>query len=197
MNLNQRVWLSQPSESTRPGPGLPAEIDRPCLEPIARVCVNQRLFITNTGPPRGVYTCPHKVGYDVTLSLLKSLYTHRTISIASTPSHSPSNPFCSLAAAVGTTSSGCVNISGVSTKCPRSLTSLGSIASKFKTAVGKIAGGGPGVQLSLPVVVSCVHGRVLLQTGNSQFGAPLLTGASSQEKSRWECAGLDPSKNYF
>jgi hypothetical protein len=28
-------------------------------------------------------------------------------------------------------------------------------------------------------------GRVLLQTGNSQFGAPLLTGASSQEKSRW------------
>ena len=32
------------------------------------VCVNQRLFITNTGPPRGVYTCPHKEGYDVTLS---------------------------------------------------------------------------------------------------------------------------------
>jgi hypothetical protein len=28
-------------------------------------------------------------------------------------------------------------------------------------------------------------GRVLLQTGNFQFGAPLLTGASSQEKSRW------------
>jgi hypothetical protein len=28
-------------------------------------------------------------------------------------------------------------------------------------------------------------GRVLLQTGNSQVGAPLLTGASSQEKSRW------------
>eukprot|EP01047_Picozoa_sp_COSAG01_P026222 COSAG01_NODE_1683_length_9497_cov_33.408172_8_plen_84_part_00 len=23
------------------------------------VCVNQRLFITNTGPPLGVYTCPH------------------------------------------------------------------------------------------------------------------------------------------
>ena len=34
------------------------------------VCVNQRLFITNTGPPRGVYTCPHKVGYGVTLPLL-------------------------------------------------------------------------------------------------------------------------------
>ena len=78
------------------------------------------------------------------------------MSIASTPSHPPSNPFCSLAAAVGTTSSGCVNI-GVSTKCPRSLTSLGGIASKFKTAVGKSAGGEPGVQLSLPVVVSCVH----------------------------------------
>ena len=45
----------------------------------------------------------------------------------------------------------------MSTKCPRSLTSLGSIASKFKTAVGKSAGGEPGVQLSLPVVVSCVH----------------------------------------
>ena len=28
------------------------------------------LFITNTGPPLGVYTCPHKEGYDVTLSLL-------------------------------------------------------------------------------------------------------------------------------
>ena len=79
------------------------------------------------------------------------------MSIASTPSHPPSNPFCSLAAAVGTSSSGCVNISGVSTKCPRSLTSLGSIASKFKTAVGKSAGGKPGVQLSLPAVVSCVH----------------------------------------
>eukprot|EP01047_Picozoa_sp_COSAG01_P000811 COSAG01_NODE_16_length_40091_cov_15.728646_24_plen_137_part_00 len=32
-------------------------------------------------------------------------------------------------------------------------------------------------------------GRVLLQTGNSQFGAPLLTGASSHEKSRWASAG--------
>ena len=45
----------------------------------------------------------------------------------------------------------------MSTKCPRSLTSLGSIASKFKTAVGNSADGGPGVQLSLPVVVSFVH----------------------------------------
>eukprot|EP01047_Picozoa_sp_COSAG01_P117679 COSAG01_NODE_46347_length_400_cov_37.531561_1_plen_53_part_01 len=35
-----------------------------------QVCVNQRLFITNTGPPQGVYTCPHKEDYDVTLSLL-------------------------------------------------------------------------------------------------------------------------------
>jgi hypothetical protein len=26
------------------------------------VCVNQRLFITNTGPPRGVYTCPTDLG---------------------------------------------------------------------------------------------------------------------------------------
>ena len=42
----------------------------PASRPAACVCVNQRLFITNTGPPRGVYTCPHKVGYDVTLSLL-------------------------------------------------------------------------------------------------------------------------------
>jgi hypothetical protein len=34
-------------------------------------------------------------------------------------------------------------------------------------------------------------GRVLLQTaGNSQFGAPLLTGASSQEKSRWDARSL-------
>ena len=45
----------------------------------------------------------------------------------------------------------------MSTKCPRSLTSLGGIASKFKTAVGKIANGGPGVQSSLPVVVSFAH----------------------------------------
>eukprot|EP01047_Picozoa_sp_COSAG01_P120736 COSAG01_NODE_49487_length_371_cov_5.415441_1_plen_30_part_01 len=30
--------------------------------------MNQRLFITNTGPPLGVYTCPHKEDYDVTLS---------------------------------------------------------------------------------------------------------------------------------
>jgi hypothetical protein len=29
--------------------------------------VNQRLFITNTGPPQGVYTCPHKEGYDVSI----------------------------------------------------------------------------------------------------------------------------------
>ena len=45
----------------------------------------------------------------------------------------------------------------MSTKCPRSLTSLGGIASKFKTAVGKIADGGPGVQSSLPAVVSFAH----------------------------------------
>ena len=43
------------------------------------------------------------------------------------------------------------------TKCHRSLTSLGGIAPKFKTAVGKIAGGGPGVQSSLPAVVSFAH----------------------------------------
>jgi hypothetical protein len=42
-----------------------------CARLAARsLCVNQRLFITNTGPPLGVYTCPHKEGYDVTLSLL-------------------------------------------------------------------------------------------------------------------------------
>ena len=45
----------------------------------------------------------------------------------------------------------------MSTKCPRSLTSLGGIASKFKTAVGKIADGGPGVQSSLPAVVMFAH----------------------------------------
>ena len=49
------------------------------------VCVNQRLFITNTGPPRGVYTCPHKVGYDVTLSLL-------VVYILTVPSPSPQLP---------------------------------------------------------------------------------------------------------
>ena len=45
----------------------------------------------------------------------------------------------------------------MSTKCPRSLTSLGGIASKFKTAVGEIADGRPGVQSSLPAVVSFAH----------------------------------------
>ena len=41
--------------------------------------------------------------------------------------------------------------------CPRSITSHGGTASKFKTAVGKIADGGPGVQSSLPAVVSFAH----------------------------------------
>eukprot|EP01047_Picozoa_sp_COSAG01_P058289 COSAG01_NODE_6850_length_3469_cov_240.717211_2_plen_75_part_00 len=56
------------------------------------VCVNQRLFITNTGPPLGVYTCPHKEGYDVTLSLL-------VVYILTVPSPSPPLPDPSASAA--------------------------------------------------------------------------------------------------
>ena len=67
------------------------------------------------------------------------------------------NPVCPHSAAVPCSPLGCVKISGVSTKCPWSLTSLGSIASKFKTAVGEIADGRPGVQSSLPAVVSFAH----------------------------------------
>ena len=120
------------------------------------MCVNQRLFITNAGPPRGVYTCPHKEGYDVTLSLL-------VVCILTVPSQSPQLPptpppihFAHLLP-LSARPPQAVSISAVCPKCPWSLTSLGSIASKFKTAVGKSAGGEPGVQLSLPVVVSCVH----------------------------------------
>ena len=124
------------------------------------MCVNQRLFITNTGPPLGVYTCPHKVGYDVTLSLLV-VYIYLPFHVHCF--HSLPPPLQSILL----TCCRCRHVllrlcqyqrcEHVSTKCPRSLTSLGSIASKFKTAVGKSAGGKPGVQLSLPVVVSCVH----------------------------------------
>eukprot|EP01047_Picozoa_sp_COSAG01_P133726 COSAG01_NODE_63772_length_278_cov_8.424581_1_plen_67_part_01 len=67
--------MTAPPRSSIAAPSRPNTAARPSAEPtinsiqqrLARVCVNQRLFITNTGPPLGVYTCPHKVGYDVTL----------------------------------------------------------------------------------------------------------------------------------
>eukprot|EP01043_Picozoa_sp_COSAG02_P070144 COSAG02_NODE_12305_length_1565_cov_1.403820_1_plen_130_part_00 len=67
------------------------------------------------------------------------------------------NPVCPHSAAVPCSPLGCVKISGVSTKCPWSLTSLGSIASKFRAAIGRVVDGGPRVQLSLPAVVPFVH----------------------------------------
>ena len=71
-------------------------------------------------------------------------------------SSSPS-PFCPPTVAVSCCSLGCVKISGVSAMCPRSITSRGGTASKFKTAVGRIADDRLGVQSSLPAIVSFVH----------------------------------------
>ena len=71
-------------------------------------------------------------------------------------SSSPS-PFCPPTVAVSCCSLGCVKISGVSAMCPRSITSRGGTASKFKTAVGRIADDRMGVQSSLPAIASFVH----------------------------------------